>query len=158
MTIYSNPWARFVPGSTMTALERVPLRWPLWLGLRLSSWSLGLQGFAGLMLELVPRPVKTDLCITVLYPCRAHLNALLPRLGGECSWLMGNFYPCPVHLCLGLSRCCNPSLGFLSTWEGLLLSAENCSRGFLCKGKPIGNSIPDVVFVRLPGIVNILNG
>lgn len=50
MPIYSNPWAQFVPDSTMTAQEKVPLKWTLWLGLQLSSWSLGLQGFAGLML------------------------------------------------------------------------------------------------------------
>lgn len=48
---------------------------------------------AGLILEfpgigLVLGPVKSDVCITLLYLCIAHLHAVLPRHGGKVSQLM----------------------------------------------------------------------
>lgn len=71
-----------------------PGAWVCW---GLLAWCWSFLGWA-----LVPRPVKTDFRITVLHPCRAHLHALLPRLGGESSWLMWSFHRCSMHHCLGL--------------------------------------------------------
>lgn len=87
MPISSSPWARFVPGSTMTALEGVPLRWPLWLGLRLSSWSLGLQGFAGLMLEFPGMRFGAKTCENWFsHHCSIPMQSTSPCVAAEAWW------------------------------------------------------------------------